>query len=187
MDAKLADWRDSGEVFDYLGFDVFHRVAGSGPHLLLIHGYPFGSWDWHRIWEALTARFTVVAPDMLGLGFSAKPSAYRYTVARHADMHEALLGHLGIGACHVLAHDLGDSVAQELLARHEGQERRIGLRSLALLNGGLFRGLPAAARAAPALDHAARRAGRASSRAAALRPRAGPDAGRAVRPRHPAR
>lgn len=138
MDAKLAEWRDSGETFDYLGFDVFYRVAGSGTHLLLIHGYPFGSWDWHRIWDALTARFTVIAPDMLGLGFSDKPSAYRYTVGRHADMHEALLGHLGIGACHVLAHDLGDSVAQELLARHEAQERRLGLRSLALLNGGLF-------------------------------------------------
>src|SRR6478735_7759213 len=141
MDAQLAAWRDDGAAFDYLGHEVFHRVGGSGPPLLLIHGYPFGGWDWHRIWDALTERFTVIAPDMLGLGFSAKPARYRYTVSRHADMHEALVAHLGVGACHVLAHDLGDSVAQELLARQEAKLAPVGkvaIRSLALLNGGLF-------------------------------------------------
>jgi pimeloyl-ACP methyl ester carboxylesterase len=141
MDADLAAWREDGAHFDYLGHEVFHRVGGSGEPLLLIHGYPFGSWDWHRVWDRLTERFRVIAPDMLGLGFSAKPTRYRYTVARHADMHEALLAHLGIGACHVLAHDLGDSVAQELLARQESKLAPVGkvaIRSLALLNGGLF-------------------------------------------------
>ena len=53
------------------------------------------------------------------MGFSAKPVAYEYSVHDHADMHEALLAHLGVEVCHVLAHDLGDSVGQELLARHE--------------------------------------------------------------------
>ena len=72
---------------------------GSGPTLLLIHGYPFNSWDWAPIWDRLTDRFTVVAPDMLGMGFSDKPVAYEYSVHDHADMHEALLVRPGRRVC----------------------------------------------------------------------------------------
>ncbi|MGE2727945.1 alpha/beta fold hydrolase [Mycolicibacterium vaccae] len=145
MDPELLSWRDSGEYFDHLGFEIFYRVAGrpvgTGPHLLLIHGYPFNTFDWARIWPALTERFTVIAPDLLGLGFSAKPTAYRYSVVDHADMHEGLLAHLGVRTAHVLAHDLGDSVGQELLARKEFGQQSYGdweIESITWLNGGLF-------------------------------------------------
>ncbi|KZM75455.1 alpha/beta fold hydrolase [Nocardia terpenica] len=141
MDAELEQWRSGGRYFDYLGFDVFFRVEGEGPVLLLIHGYPFSSWDWAPIWGALTQRFTVIAPDMLGMGFSDKPVAYEYTVLDHADMHEALLAHLGVQTCHIVAHDIGVSVAQEMLARHDsgGQAYgRCGIESITWLNGGLF-------------------------------------------------
>jgi pimeloyl-ACP methyl ester carboxylesterase len=141
MDAGLASWLDAGLYFDYLGFDIFYRVEGSGPPLLLIHGYPFNSFDWEPIWSRLTERFTVIAPDMMGMGFSAKPVAYEYSVHDHADMHEALLHHLGVRHAHILAHDLGDSVGQELLARHEfGQQvyGALGIDSITWLNGGMF-------------------------------------------------
>ncbi len=141
MDRQLEEWRSQGRCFDYLGFDVFYRHEGSGPNLLLIHGYPFNSFDWRPIWDALTARFTVIAPDMLGMGFSAKPVEYEYSVHDHADMHEALLAHLEIGECHVLAHDIGDSVGQELLSRHEecdAARRPFEIDSLTWLNGGMF-------------------------------------------------
>jgi pimeloyl-ACP methyl ester carboxylesterase len=141
MDAELERWKAAGRYFDYLGFEVFYRNEGSGPPLLLIHGYPFNTWDWAPIWQTLTARFTVIAPDMLGMGFSDKPGAYQYSVPDHADMHEALLAHLGVTACHILAHDIGDSVGQEMLARHEfGQQSYGSLRieSVTWLNGGLF-------------------------------------------------
>ena len=68
MDAELQSWKDAGRFFDYLGFDIFYRVEGSGPNLLLIHGYPFNSWDWSLIWPTLTGRFTVIAPDMIVTG-----------------------------------------------------------------------------------------------------------------------
>src|ERR1700756_6057708 len=122
MDAELESWKAAGDFFDYLGFEIFYRLAGrplgDAPNLLLIHGYPFNSWDWSLIWPTLTERFTVIAPDMIGMGFSAKPLAYGYAVTDHADMHEALLAKLGVTSAHILAHDLGDSVCQELLARH---------------------------------------------------------------------
>jgi pimeloyl-ACP methyl ester carboxylesterase len=145
MDAELGRWKAGGRYFDYLGFDIFYRVdglpVGAGPPLLLIHGYPFNSWDWALIWPELVQRFTVIAPDMIGMGFSAKPVAYEYSVGDHADMHEALLAHLGIETAHILAHDVGDSVAQELLARYESGQHAYGslhIESITWLNGGMF-------------------------------------------------
>ncbi len=76
--------------------------------------------------------------DLLGFGDSAKPRAHRYSLLEQADLQQALLGRLGIDEpLHVLAHDYGDSVAQELLARHH--EGRLQLASCVFLNGGLFR------------------------------------------------
>jgi pimeloyl-ACP methyl ester carboxylesterase len=136
----LEAWRAKGRSFDYLGWEVFYIIEGSGPCLLLVHGYPFSSFDWVKLWPELTARFTVVAPDMLGLGFSDKPDRYDYTVQGHADMHEALLAHLGIQRCRMIGHDIGVSVIQEMLARGERHERPggCGIESITWLNGGLF-------------------------------------------------
>jgi pimeloyl-ACP methyl ester carboxylesterase len=141
MDAELEHWRSQGQWFDQLGYEVFYRREGAGPVLLLMHGYPFNSFDWQAVWPSLRERFSLIAPDMLGMGFSAKPVTYHYSVHDHADMHEALLDHLGVSECHILAHDLGDSVAQELLSRYEERppERRpYDIRSITWLNGGLF-------------------------------------------------
>ncbi|WP_319445264.1 MULTISPECIES: alpha/beta hydrolase [unclassified Mycobacterium] len=145
MDAELESWKAAGQYFDYLGFDIFYRVGGlplgEGPTLLLVHGYPFNSFDWELIWPTLVERFTVIAPDMIGMGFSAKPVAYQYSVHDHADMHEALLARLGVERCHLLAHDLGDSVGQELLARYHFGEHAYGsvsYESITWLNGGMF-------------------------------------------------
>jgi pimeloyl-ACP methyl ester carboxylesterase len=145
VDAELERWKNAGEYFDYLGFDIFYRVdgipLGEGPTLLLVHGYPFNSYDWELIWPTLVERFTVIAPDMIGMGFSAKPVAYQYAVHDHADMHESLLAKLGVQRCHLLAHDLGDSVGQELLARHHFGEHAYGAvsyESITWLNGGMF-------------------------------------------------
>lgn len=138
----LYDWRSAGKTFDYNGHPIFYRDEGQGPALLCIHGFPTASWDWHLLWPELTQRFRVIALDMIGFGFSAKPPGYTYTIRDQATIHEALLRELGVDFIHILAHDYGDSVAQELLARYE--ERRqastagIKIESVCLLNGGLF-------------------------------------------------
>jgi pimeloyl-ACP methyl ester carboxylesterase len=143
MRDSLDAWRDTGKSFTHLGRDIFYRVGGSvaaPPALVCIHGFPTASWDWHLVWERLCARFgCVVALDMLGFGFSAKPRPHTYAIAEQADVHEALLDRLGIRRVHVLAHDYGDTVAQELLARHEERGGAgLGLESVCFLNGGLF-------------------------------------------------
>jgi len=79
----------------------------------------------------------VIACDMLGFGDSAKPLDHDYCLLEQADLQQALLEHLRVQRpVHVLAHDYGDSVAQELLARH--YESRFKMSSCVFLNGGLF-------------------------------------------------
>ncbi len=134
---SIEAWRDAGVTFDFRGHHVFYRREGQGPPLVLVHGYPTSSWDWAKIWSGLTSRFDVIAPDMLGFGYSDKPRGHRYTIAEQAELHVALLDRLGLRSYHALVHDYGVSVGQELLAR-EREGRSSGLRSMAFLNGGLF-------------------------------------------------
>jgi pimeloyl-ACP methyl ester carboxylesterase len=137
----LEQWRAVGGEFRFRGHRIFYASEGQGvggEALLLIHGFPTASWDWHRIWGELADRFRLVAPDMLGFGFSGKPNPHVYSIAEQADVHEELLELLAIDRVHVLAHDYGDTVAQELLARAVEGSARQKIQSVCLLNGGLF-------------------------------------------------
>ena len=108
------------------------------PALLLIHGFPTASWDWEALLAPLARNHRVFAVDMMGFGFSDKPRDYPYAIADQADLQESFLTHHGIKTYGALAHDYGDTVAQELLARQGEPGDRPRMRSLALLNGGLF-------------------------------------------------
>ena len=133
----LCVWRKRGQTFVFRGQHIRYWTAGQGEPLLLIHGFPTASWDWHFLWQPLAQRYRVIACDMLGFGDSAKPSRHEYSLLEQADLQQALLAHLQVqDPVHVLAHDYGDSVAQELLARHH--ETRVELASCVFLNGGLF-------------------------------------------------
>ncbi|NWA05315.1 alpha/beta fold hydrolase [Pseudomonas gingeri] len=133
----LCVWRKRGQDFVFRGHAIRYWAAGQGEPLLLIHGFPTASWDWHYLWKPLSQRYRVIACDMLGFGDSAKPLDHDYSLVEQADLQQALLEHLGIDQpVHLLAHDYGDSVAQELLARH--YEARIEIASCVFLNGGLF-------------------------------------------------
>ena len=144
---SLDEWRAGGSYFGYRGHQIFVRLGGdwsdtSRPALVLIHGFPTASWDWAHQWEALCARYRVATLDMIGFGFSDKPRNYAYSIMDQADLFEAWLATLGVKEAHILAHDYGDTVAQELLARHIEHEvtGSDGLRllSVCFLNGGLF-------------------------------------------------
>lgn len=133
----LCVWRKRGHSFVFRGQTIRYWTAGQGEPLLLIHGFPTASWDWHYLWQPLAQRYRVIACDMLGFGDSDKPLDHEYSLLEQADLQLALLQHLKITApVHLLAHDYGDSVAQELLARH--YESRANIASCVFLNGGLF-------------------------------------------------
>lgn len=140
MTPSIETWQQQGRYFQFKGQRVFLRVDGpaQAPALLLIHGFPTASWDWCKLWPDLAQTHRLIAADMLGLGFSAKPHGHRYMVAEQADLFLAALAEAGVGECAILAHDLGDTVAQELIARAIDGSLPVKLRGAILLNGGLF-------------------------------------------------
>lgn len=138
-------WRAQGEYQSLLGHQIFcidsaasQPTEAQQPSLLLIHGFPTSSWDWLPMWNDLAKHYRVIALDMLGFGFSDKPNNRNYSIHGQADIVEALVAAKGLESFHVLAHDYGDTVAQELLARQlEGNGAGQWL-SCCFLNGGLF-------------------------------------------------
>ena len=142
---SLDEWQHRGAERRLLGRRIFvidERASSAkgdagGTPILCLHGFPSASWDWSVIWDALRASHRVLAFDFLGFGLSEKPPGHRYSIGEQADVAEAVVAEAGIDRYHVVAHDYGDTVAQELLARHNAKPTP-GWRSLSLLNGGLF-------------------------------------------------
>jgi len=139
MSISTTQWREWGQMRTLLGHRIFCIDNGlqDAPVILLLHGYPTSSWDWEGLWSGLGKEFRLVALDMLGFGFSDKPYPHDYPITGQADIVEALLSQLGLQQFHVLAHDYGDTVAQELLARQNARPQLQWL-SVCFLNGGLF-------------------------------------------------
>ena len=136
---NLNDWHKSGSFFDWKNHEIFyHRSGESDEVLLCLHGFPASSFDYHKIWKSLTEKFTVLAFDLIGYGFSAKPADFDYTTFNQVDVLQALLAHLKIKKVHILAHDYGNTITQELLARAEEKRLDFSIETICFLNGALF-------------------------------------------------
>jgi len=138
MQEKLLNWKTKGSNFQYKAHKIFYIKEGSGPVLTLFHGYPYNSFDFEKIWDELTRKFTVITADMLGMGFSDKPQKHDYSFEEMVDIYITLFNELEITETHILAHDLGNSVVQEFIARNEENKKQVTISSIAFLNGGLF-------------------------------------------------
>jgi len=103
--------------------------------VLLLHGFPTSSWDFALLMEIVSQRRRVVPFDFLGFGLSSKPDDHGYSIFEHAEVTQAVVRATGITRAHVLAHDLGTSVATELCARRERGLLPFELASLVLMNG----------------------------------------------------
>lgn len=136
---NLHEWRKTGAFFDYQNYPIFYHLSGNENEILLcLHGFPTSSRDYHKIWNKLAENFSVLAFDMLGYGFSAKPLDFDYTTFKQVDVLQALLENLKIKKIHILAHDYGNTITQELLARSEEKRLSFTIESICFLNGALF-------------------------------------------------
>ena len=136
---NLTDWRKSGDYFDRNGLPVFYHLTEKSDEVLLcLHGFPASSFDYHKIWDDLAKEFAVLSFDLIGYGFSAKPLDFDYTTANQVDVLQRLLEHLEIRRVHILAHDYGNTITQELLARDAEKRLNFSIRSICMLNGALF-------------------------------------------------
>jgi pimeloyl-ACP methyl ester carboxylesterase len=147
------------------GHDVRYRMAGEGPVILLIHGMAGSSRTWLDVMKILARDYTVVAPDLLGHGESAKPLGDYSLGAYASGLRDLLVGTLGIESATLVGQSLGGGVAMQLAYQHPELCQRLAL----VASGGLGRevswvlralALPGAEYVIPPLfPRAARRAG----------------------------
>ena len=131
MNAK--QWEERGGFVEINGHQHFvYDSESDKPALLILHGYPTCSYDYHKVIPMLEKKYRVVVHDHLGFGFSEKPLNYSYSLMEQADQALQLWQHLGIEQAVILAHDYGTSVATELLARMN-RFNNIGLKVIAMV------------------------------------------------------
>jgi pimeloyl-ACP methyl ester carboxylesterase len=138
LSAALREWRDRGRTMQALGMNVFviheNRSAPATP-LVLLHGFPTSSFDFHTVLDELARGRPVITLDYPGAGLSDKPDGYSYSLVEQADVVEVVCAELGIQRAHLFAHDVGTSVATELLARRQAGLLGFGVSSVTLMNG----------------------------------------------------
>jgi pimeloyl-ACP methyl ester carboxylesterase len=125
------------------GHRVFYRSAGSGPVVVLVHGITSTSDTWAKVLPYLAERFTVIAPDLLGHGESAKPRG-DYSLGAYASGIRDLLIALGHERATFVGHSLGGGIAMQLAYQFPEHCERLVLVS----SGGLGRDINALLRAA---------------------------------------
>ena len=109
---------------------VIHaRIGGSGPPLLLLHGYPQTHVMWHRVAPALAERFTVVCADLRGYGDSGKPPTdpehLAYSKRTSASDMVDVMSALGFERFLLAGHDRGGRVAHRLALDHSDRVQKV--------------------------------------------------------------
>lgn len=144
MSRTPSDWRARGRDIELLDGRIFTVSLGPpGPAaavepVMVLHGFPLSSWTFAEAADLLARARPVVLFDFLGFGYSAKPTDGGYSVFEQADLTVAVARALGLTRVHVWSHDMGASVATELLARRERGLLPFDIVSLMLMAGGVY-------------------------------------------------
>jgi len=129
-------WRRRGRYVTLPeGHRLFALQEGTGPDLVLVHGFPSSSHDFAAVLPLLGTRYRVTLFDQLGFGFSDKPPDSSYSLLDQGRRAGELLAALGVERAIVGGHDMGLTVAVEMLCRAEEGTLGVGLDALVLTNG----------------------------------------------------
>ncbi len=143
MPDARADWRERGEIRRLSGHQIFtvdlppRATAAPREALVVLHGFPTSSFDFHRVADALAQDRRVLFLDFLGYGFSDKPDL-AYTIEIQADLVEGFVAEVGVDTFALLTHDMGDTVGGELLARQMEGRWPVTVTRRVLTNGSIY-------------------------------------------------
>lgn len=137
---RVQRWREDGAIEEVLGRKLFarRRGGGDGVLLLLLHGFPSSSYDWRPLLGLRPPGEATLCFDFLGFGLSEKPRDHEYTLAWQADAAEELVRRSGAERVFVIGHDMGTSVATELMARDLRGELGMNMAGALLFNGSML-------------------------------------------------
>lgn len=106
------------------GADIFVRSGGSGPVVVLLHGYAETSDSWAPLAAELVKTYTVVVPDLRGIGHSSRPAGGYDKKTQAADIRAVVMA-LGHDRASVISHDIGIMVAYAYAARYPDKVERL--------------------------------------------------------------
>ncbi len=124
---------------DWKQFQAMQKVAeigerfvsyvdeGTGEPVILIHGIPTWGYLWHKLIPALSGQNRVLAPDLIGFGYSDKSDRFDRSIARQAEMIDAWMETLGIERANIVAHDIGGGVALRLATLSPSRVKKLCL------------------------------------------------------------
>jgi pimeloyl-ACP methyl ester carboxylesterase len=106
------------------GIQIHYVIGGQGDPIVLLHGWPETWYEWRHVMPALAKNYTVIAPDLRGLGDSSKPLTGYDGKTTAEDIHQ-LVSQLGFKDIFLVGHDFGVQVAYSYAAAHSAEVRRL--------------------------------------------------------------
>ena len=106
------------------GIQLHYVMGGKGDPVVLLHGWPETWYAWHKVMPALAKNYTVIAPDLRGLGDSSKPLTGYDGKTLAEDIHQ-LVTQLGFKSIFLVGHDIGTQVAYSYAAAHPTEVKRL--------------------------------------------------------------
>lgn len=141
-DTAVARWEEGGRRRQLSGFETFTLEVPAGTEeslepLLVLHGFPSSSFDFHLVLDSLAEHRRVLLIDLVGYGLSSKPDR-AYTLDLQADVVMAYTQELGLDRLALLTHDMGDTVGGELLARQVEGRWPVEITRRLVTNGSIY-------------------------------------------------
>jgi pimeloyl-ACP methyl ester carboxylesterase len=113
------------------GIQMHYVIGGQGDPIVLLHGWPETWYEWRHVMPALAKNYTVIVPDLRGLGDSSKPpTGYDGNTAAE-DIHQ-LVTQLGFKTIFLVGHDIGTQVAYSYAAAHPTEVKRLAVMDLTI-------------------------------------------------------
>jgi pimeloyl-ACP methyl ester carboxylesterase len=113
------------------GIQLHYVIGGQGDPVVLLHGWPETWYSWHHVMPALAKNYTVIAPDLRGLGDSSKPLTGYDGKTLAEDIHQ-LVTQLGFKTIFLVGHDIGTQVAYSYAAAHPTEVKRLAVMELTI-------------------------------------------------------
>jgi pimeloyl-ACP methyl ester carboxylesterase len=108
------------------GVTIHYVIGGTGDPLVLVHGFGQNWFMWNRLLPELSKHFTVIAPDLRGIGESSKPADGYDKKTMATDIHE-LVKQLGLKNINLAGHDIGLMVAYAYAAQYPDDVKKVAL------------------------------------------------------------
>jgi pimeloyl-ACP methyl ester carboxylesterase len=134
----INSWKQKGKFLEIKGHSIFYiQRQTEQPTICFLHGYPSASYDYHKILPFIENDFSYCFHDHPGFGFSSKINDYSYSLIEQAEIAIELWKQLGLKEIHLVAHDYGCTVANEIVVRKLQGFEPVKIKSVTFCNGSM--------------------------------------------------